>query len=139
MKKALIIIVVLAVIGGGAWFFMMKDPNENPTNNTPTTPSSPTPSQVEEDEEQEEEANEVYIENFSFKPATITVKKGTKVTWTNKDSVGHTVTPDESASFTGSELLNKDASYSVTFDTVGTFAYHCQPHPQMTAKVVVTE
>src|SRR5437879_3277506 len=36
-------------------------------------------------------ANQVVIENFSFAPATLTVKTGTKVTWINRDDVPHTV------------------------------------------------
>src|SRR3954451_4443487 len=34
----------------------------------------------------------VAITNFAFSPASLTVKAGTKVTWTNKDGDAHTVT-----------------------------------------------
>jgi plastocyanin len=34
----------------------------------------------------------VNIDNFSFTPAEITVALGTKVTWTNRDDIPHTVT-----------------------------------------------
>jgi amicyanin len=82
----------------------------------------------------------VSIDNFSFSPETITVKKGTKVTWTNKDTVKHDVAPDsESEDFKASNLLDKDESYSFTFEKVGTYTYHCTPHPNMKATVVVTE
>ena len=37
-------------------------------------------------------AKRVSIKNFEFSPKTLTVAKGTKVTWTNKDSANHTVT-----------------------------------------------
>ena len=33
---------------------------------------------------------EVKIDNFSFTPATITVKVGTQITWTNGDDIPHT-------------------------------------------------
>src|SRR5579872_1465443 len=36
---------------------------------------------------------------FAFSPATITVKVGTKVTWTNNTSAPHTVTSDDGTSF----------------------------------------
>src|SRR5881628_1870068 len=36
--------------------------------------------------------NQIVIENFSFQPATLTVKAGTKVTWVNRDDVPHTAT-----------------------------------------------
>ena len=40
----------------------------------------------------------VLIQNFSFKPAHITVKRGTKVRWINKDSTAHTVTANKRSS-----------------------------------------
>src|SRR5829696_109696 len=37
----------------------------------------------------------VSIQNFSFKPAHITIKRGTKVRWINKDSTAHTATANK--------------------------------------------
>ena len=34
-------------------------------------------------------ASTVSIDNFTFKPQTVTVKAGTTVTWTNKDDIPH--------------------------------------------------
>jgi plastocyanin len=85
-------------------------------------------------------ANAVTIKNFAFAPTKLQVKKGTTVTWTNQDDVQHTVTPDNpSDTFKESQLLAKAASYSVTFNTVGTYAYHCSPHPYMKATIEVVE
>jgi len=81
----------------------------------------------------------VEIKDYAFSPKTITVKKGTKVTWTNQDSVQHDVTSDTDGKGPSSELLSKGESYSFTFDEVGTFTYHCSPHPYMKGTVVVTE
>lgn len=36
--------------------------------------------------------NEIVIQNFSFEPATLTVKPGTTVTWVNRDDEPHTAT-----------------------------------------------
>lgn len=83
------------------------------------------------------ETNEVSIKNFAFSPATITVKKGTTVTWTNEDSVSHTVTGDNGGP--SSELIGQGDTYTYTFNEVGTFGYHCKPHPSMVGKVVVEE
>ncbi len=78
---------------------------------------------------------EVEIKNFTFSPASMTIKKGGKVTWTNRDSAKHDVKGD----FWQSELLGKDESFSKIFDTAGTFDYHCAPHPNMTGKIIVIE
>jgi amicyanin len=76
----------------------------------------------------------VEIKNFAFDPKTVTIKVGQTVTWTNQDSVTHTVTGDGGID---SDDLSKGKSYSKTFDTEGTFDYHCSPHPQMTGQVIV--
>ncbi|HLO60147.1 MAG TPA: cupredoxin family copper-binding protein [Bacteroidales bacterium] len=81
--------------------------------------------------------NTVKIQGFAFSPATISVKAGTTITWTNYDNVAHTVTSDDGLFDSGSISMND--SFSQKFDSTGTFAYHCTPHPQMTASVVVTE
>lgn len=78
---------------------------------------------------------DISIQNFAYSQPTFTVKKGTSVTWQNEDTVAHTVTADDGSFDSG--LLEKGKSFSHTFNTVGTFDYHCTPHPQMTAKIVV--
>lgn len=82
----------------------------------------------------------VEIKNFAFSPATITVKKGTTVTWTNQDSMNHTVTSD--AGIIGgpnSQQFGQGQTYSFTFSDLGTYSYSCQIHPKMTGTVVVIE
>jgi len=75
----------------------------------------------------------VTIQNFSFTPADIKVKVGDKVTWTNQDSVSHTVT---AAGF-DSGILNQGQSFSQTFNETGEFNYHCSPHQSMKGTVTV--
>jgi len=79
----------------------------------------------------------VSMQNFAFSPAEITIKKGDTVKWTNLDSVAHTVTSDDGEFDSG--LLGQNASWSRTFNEAGTFEYHCTPHPNMTAKIIVEE
>lgn len=79
--------------------------------------------------------NEVIMQDHTFIPAEITIKKGESVTWTNKDSAAHDVT---SATFK-SDLLSKGQSFEQVFNDVGTFEYSCTPHPYMKGKVIVTE
>ncbi len=78
----------------------------------------------------------IKIANFDFGPATITVPAGASVTWTNNDDDAHSVVADNKA-FRSAPLDTGD-SFSFTFATPGTYAYHCGLHPQMHGKVVVT-
>lgn len=79
----------------------------------------------------------ISIKDYAFSPATLTIKKGTTVTWTNEDIAKHTVTGDSGGP--SSDFFGKGESYSYTFATAGTFPYHCEPHPYMTATIIVTE
>lgn len=80
---------------------------------------------------------QITIQNFAFAPATITIPVGTTVVWTNQDSAPHTATADAAGGFdTG--MMQKGESGKVTFNTAGTFAYHCSVHPRMVATIVVT-
>ena len=78
-------------------------------------------------------ANIVNIQNFAFNPATLTVKKGTTVTWTNNDSASHQI---KSATF-NSGSFGKGQSFSFTFNDVGTFDYSCVIHPSMLGKIII--
>lgn len=79
------------------------------------------------------------IKNYVFSASNLTVTKGTKVVWTNEDSVGHTVTSDSGSELASGTLTKGGAPYAHTFNTVGTFSYHCTPHPYITGTVTVTE
>jgi plastocyanin len=81
--------------------------------------------------------NTVAIQNFAFSPATVTVKAGTTITWTNRDSDAHTVTAMPAGSF-HSPTLDTGQSFQYTFASPGRFDYLCTIHPFMTATVVVT-
>ena len=78
---------------------------------------------------------EVTIDNFTFSPQTLTIKAGTKVTWTNRDDIPHTVASATKAF--KSPALDTDDSYSFTFTTAGSYEYFCSLHPHMTGTIVV--
>lgn len=152
MKKSTLvaIVLVIVVIGIGGLFALSTSDNDKDASNESTTGNQQatdgavadqSPETTRNDEGGQSDVNEVEIENFAFQPASISVKKGTTVTWTNKDSTQHSVIPDsgDSDAFQGSELLSQGATYSFTFNTPGTYTYHCGPHPQMTGSVTVTE
>jgi len=72
-----------------------------------------------------------------YSPTTITVVIGVNntVTWTNNDNIAHTVTADNGVFDSG--LLNQGQTWTYTFTTPGTYAYHCSIHPWMKGTVVV--
>ncbi|MGW7236519.1 plastocyanin/azurin family copper-binding protein [Streptomyces sp. NPDC054804] len=82
--------------------------------------------------------NAVAIKNFAFSPATVKVKVGTTVTWTNQDTDPHTVTSSGTGGPLHSAALTTHAAYSYRFTQPGTYAYLCTIHPFMTATVEVT-
>ncbi len=80
-----------------------------------------------------------------YVPQEETVSVGTKVVWTNNDTVGHTVTSGKDAtdsSFgklfdSGFPLLKTGATFEHTFDKAGEYAYFCQVHPWMRGEIIV--
>lgn len=81
----------------------------------------------------------------AYSPAELTITAGTTVTWTNNDTMMHTVTSGPAANNVGtadglfdSGFLEPGASWSYTFTEEGVFDYHCTPHPWMIGKVTVT-
>lgn len=76
--------------------------------------------------------------NWTYGPAVLKVSKGTVVTIVNRGKEFHTVTSDDpSRLFDISIDANKTVTF--TFDKVGTFAYHCGVHPQMTGVIQVCD
>lgn len=73
---------------------------------------------------------------YSFGPAKVFVNIGQKVTWTNGSDAPHTVTSSSGTELASSNL-NASATFSHTFSTIGTFAYHCSIHTYMRGTVVV--
>ena len=77
----------------------------------------------------------VEIMNFMFMPGSLTVPVGTTVTWKFDDSTDHTVSADDN-SFASSPMANGQ-TFTHTFSTAGTVAYHCSIHPFMKATIIV--
>jgi amicyanin len=83
-------------------------------------------------------SNAVMIKNFAFSPATLTVKTGSTVTWTNQDAAPHQVASDPGTpvAFSSDSLAN-GASYQFTFTQPGTYTYYCTIHPNMKGTIIV--
>lgn len=119
MKKIIILLALVTMVLVGC----TSSPPATSDSNEPANSSAPT--------------YDVSIQNFSFSPATLTIKRGDTVRWTNQDSVQHTATADNGFFDTG--LLSQGQSDTVTFTTTGTFSYYCTPHPNMRATIIVEE
>ena len=74
--------------------------------------------------------------DLSFDPPQINVPTGSIVSWTNADSIQHTVTSDEQGLFDAGPISPGDTFENV-FDSAGEFGYHCAIHPFMTGLVMV--
>ena len=74
------------------------------------------------------------VKSYSFDPKVIEIETGDTVTWTNEDNFTHTVQVD------GQEdhKVDQGESFSITFDTPGTYDYVCTLHSQdMDGTVIV--
>jgi plastocyanin len=78
----------------------------------------------------------VSIKDMAFNKSEMTIGLGTEVKWLNNDMVQHSVISNSGTEL-GSGLLSNDDSYTHTFNTVGTFSYHCGVHPGMTGTITV--
>ncbi|MBP7837131.1 hypothetical protein KA021_00315 [Candidatus Saccharibacteria bacterium] len=161
MKKSIIIIVlVVAVMGGGVGFAVGKSNSSNQskpaaathseegTSHTSTTKDATSDAVIDETS-----SNEVTIDikDFKYQKQNIKIKKGTKVTWVNKDAMEHNIMKQhdgeeeahdapahgEATEGLESPLISKGESWSYTFNEVGTENYHCAPHPYMKGSVTI--
>ncbi|TSC84994.1 MAG: blue (type 1) copper domain-containing protein [Parcubacteria group bacterium Gr01-1014_13] len=101
-----------------------------------TKPSTPAPEPTPAPAESKPETREVAIASFAFAPASITVKAGTTVKWTNKDGAPHSVVSSDGR-FAASAVLSNGGSYQLKFDKPGTYAYACGLHPSMSGTIIV--
>src|SRR5690606_8407639 len=82
----------------------------------------------------------VNIDKMKYDVPELTVQAGDTVYWVNKEVMPHNVAFKKGVvgddAFKG-EMLKKDQAYAITFNAVGSYEYHCTPHPFMRAKVTV--
>ena len=154
MKKPLLItlfVVLVLLIAGAMAFAGNKEASapDKPAANK-TTPEGGTGQTSEqasdlplEDDEQASDSplttTDVAMTNNTYSPATVTIKKGTAISWTNKDSAAHNVVAMSGSTGPKSGTLAKGEVYTYTFETAGTYKYECTFHPGMIGTVIVTE
>jgi uncharacterized membrane protein/plastocyanin len=78
------------------------------------------------------EPHVVVMKQMRFDPAQITIET---VEWRNEDIYAHSVTAADGSFDSG--LIAPGSTWKLTVDRVGTLAYHCKPHPNMMAALVV--
>jgi plastocyanin len=81
----------------------------------------------------------VTIRDFTFSPATVTIKAGTTVQWTNSGPSAHTTTSDAATWNSGTLSAptgggaygggSAGGTFAFMFNATGTYGYHCALHP----------
>lgn len=169
MQKTLIGILVAVVVIGGIWLFT-RDNTADLTNNGTEQQSDATSEVGSGSQAGEQDSGSgvsvdasisagvpvvVRITDEGFSPASVTVKKGQAVRWSNNADVAswpasavhptHAVYPQKgSADCSGSSFdacsgVAPGESWSFTFTKVGSWKYHDHLKPSKTGTVVVTE
>lgn len=80
----------------------------------------------------------VAIKDFRYKPAAVEVTAGSRVTFVNEDSAGHTATGTARGAF-DTDRIRRGESKSVTLREPGDYAYICAYHPFMKGTIRVVE
>ena len=119
--RRIIVIIIAVVIGLGVIVLSVQDSNFLPQQN----------SESESEEKERRPPEEFHVDAVSksvYTPAMLNIQLGDTVTWTNIDSEVHTVSSANVTSDGGvyfHETLLPGETYSVTFDTPGTYFYSC--------------
>ena len=145
MNKILLAVAAVVVLLGG--FLLLTNNTKNSVTQTQTTTTQPTAAQASPtvnptEAMMMEEETIVTLTADGFSPSTITVKTGTKVTWTNKTGGPATVDSDPHPVHTLWPFLNlgtfaNGSTVSVTFDKAGTYTYHNHLNSSQKGTVVV--
>lgn len=83
----------------------------------------------------ESAATKITISDFEYSVPE-SVPAGAKITVTNSDDVGHTVTTDTGDTFDEAVGGGETVTFTAP-DKAGEYPFHCTPHPRMTSTLVV--
>lgn len=143
MNKILLAVVVVAVGVAAGWYYV-KGTNGSNQFEGPVQ-IAPVPSVTAGQQDAVVGSDSVSYSDTGFIPKTISVKKGTTVTFRNNSSskmwVASGVHPTHQLLPGFDELtsVQNGGSYDYTFVKVGTWQYHNHLNPTDVANVVVTE
>ena len=124
--RRIIVIIIAMVIGLGVIVIGIPDSNFLPQQNSES--ESEEKEIVEEERRPPEEFHVDAVSKSVYTPAMLNIQLGDTVIWTNVDSEVHTVSSANVTSDGGvyfHETLLPGETYSVTFDTPGTYFYSC--------------
>ena len=79
----------------------------------------------------------ITIANYSFRPAALTVSRGSTVVWMNRDGDVHTIKSTDGPEAFSSPALDSGNRFGFTFRQAGTYRYICSVHPYMHGVIVV--
>ncbi|MFL2932625.1 MAG: plastocyanin/azurin family copper-binding protein [Nitrososphaerales archaeon] len=124
--RRIIVIIIAMVIGLGVIVIGIPDSNFLPQQNSES--ESEEKEIVEKERRPPEEFHVDAVSKSVYTPAMLNIQLGDTVIWTNIDSEVHTVSSANVTSDGGvyfHETLLPGETYSVTFDTPGTYFYSC--------------
>ena len=124
--RRIIVIIIAMVIGLGVIVIGIPDSNFLPQQNSES--ESEEKEIVEKERRPPEEFHVDAVSKSVYTPAMLNIQLGDTVIWTNVDSEVHTVSSANVTSDGGvyfHETLLPGETYSVTFDTPGTYFYSC--------------
>jgi plastocyanin len=83
----------------------------------------------------------ITVSDFSFSPKSLTIQPGDTVRWENAADGGASHNVVSNLDLWTPPALAEAFDFEVTFNTVGTFNYHCTPHRLggMTGEIIVEE
>lgn len=79
----------------------------------------------------------VTIHAYSFDPGDLTVAKGAKIVWINKDEDVHTIKSQDGPEAFQSPALDSGGRFELRLRHAGTYHYICSVHPFMHGTIVV--
>ncbi|MBI2590509.1 MAG: cupredoxin domain-containing protein [Candidatus Blackburnbacteria bacterium] len=134
------LVVVLLVLGGGYIIYRSFGNNTSSLNTAVDRAQELVPTVSEQIENVNTQTVEIGANGYS--PSSVTIKKGTKVTWKNEGSKMANVSSDPHPQHTSYAPLNlgniqDQKSASLVFNETGTFNYHNHLQPSQKGSIIV--
>ena len=82
------------------------------------------------------DSHEIILLDSNYAPSSLEISVGETVTWTNLDSVRHTITFEDEKQIS-STPLSQNETYSYLFNVPGTYNYFCRFANKMRGKIIV--